>query len=274
MRIASLNTWGMRGDWQRRLPRMRAGFSALAADIVLLQETVLTEQVDQAREILGDGFQIAQQSDRERGRAGVPAGQGISTASRWPLGRIVEVDLHLTERTDDFACGCLITEILAPEPIGRVWVAHHFPDYQLDHERERRLQAAAVGRELERLVTQAPGHVVVGGDLDADPAADSIRFWTGRHVIDDVSVCYRSVWEARHSDRPPAETYSPANPLQTTAVDWPFRTIDHVFVRCGEHGPTMLVDGCMRIFDHGSDIVSDHFGVLVDLRPDRREHGD
>jgi hypothetical protein len=32
--------------------------------------------------------------------------------------------------------------------------------------------------------------------MDADEAADSMRFWTGRHVLGDLSVCYRSTWES------------------------------------------------------------------------------
>jgi hypothetical protein len=80
------------------------------------------------------------------------------------------VNFHVTGRTYDFACTCLVTEVLAAEPYGRVWVANHFPDYQLDHERERRLQSAAAARELESLVAEYPGHVIVAGDMDADDA--------------------------------------------------------------------------------------------------------
>lgn len=263
MRLVTVNTWATRGDWPRRRQLFQDGFRALDADIVTLQETVSTEQTDQAREMLGDAYHLAQQRDRESGRAGVPAGQGITTASKWPFGRIFEVDFHLTERTGDFACTCLITEVLAPEPYGRVWVANHFPDYQLNHERERRLQTVAAGRALESLVDEAPAHVIVAGDLDADPGADSIRFWTGRHVIDDVSVCYRSAWEATHPAEPLA-TYTPQNPHQVTP-DWPFRGIDHVFIRCGPSGPTLLIRNCQRIFDQGASTPSDHYGIAVDL---------
>ena len=69
-------------------------------------------------------------------------------------------------------------------------MANHLPDYQLDHERERRLQTVAVARVLEQVVSESLGHVILAGDMDADLAADSIRFLTGRHVIDDMSVCY------------------------------------------------------------------------------------
>lgn len=151
------------------------GLRALDPDIVTLQETVLTAEVDQAAEMLGDGYHLAQQQEREAGRAGVPAGQGITTASKWPFGRVFEIDFHVTGRTSDFACTCLVTEVLAPPPWGRVWVANHFPDYQFDHERERHLQAVAAARTLESLVEGSPGHVIVAEDMDADPAPSSTK---------------------------------------------------------------------------------------------------
>lgn len=121
-------------------------------------------------------------------------------------------DLHLTERTHDFACTCLITEVLAPEPFGRVWVANHFPDYQLD--------------------TNGTGDR--GRDMDADEAADRMRFWTGRHVLGDLSVCYRSAWEsARPGER--LMTFTPENP-NSVNPDWPFRGIGHTLIRCGDSG--------------------------------------
>jgi endonuclease/exonuclease/phosphatase family metal-dependent hydrolase len=60
MRVATLNTWGMCGDWQARLPVIRDGFRALAADIVVLQETILVAGTDQAADLLGPGCHLAQ----------------------------------------------------------------------------------------------------------------------------------------------------------------------------------------------------------------------
>lgn len=258
MRLATLNTWGTRGDWDARLPVLREGFSALDADIIVLQETILTNDFDQAAEMLGPGYQLAQQLERE------PDGQGITTASRWPLGHVSETDFHLTGRTHDFACTCLVTEVLAPAPFGRIWVANHFPDYQLDHEAERCLQSAAAARALEALAASAPGHVVVAGDMDADDLSDSMRFWTGRHVIGDLSVCYRSAWESVHPGEK-LETFTPENPYSVNA-DWPFRGIDHVLIRCGDSGgPSLAIRSCRRIFDHGRGVASDHYGLVVDL---------
>ena len=56
---------GMRGDWDSRLDRFRTGFRALQADIVTLQQTILTERVDQAFEMLGAGYRLAAQQQRE-----------------------------------------------------------------------------------------------------------------------------------------------------------------------------------------------------------------
>jgi hypothetical protein len=38
-------------------------------------------------------------------------------------------------------------------------------------------------------------------------------------------------------------------------------------VRCADHGPTLEVSGCERVFDDAVDGVwaSDHFGVVADL---------
>lgn len=257
MRFVTLNTWGMRGDWESRLSVFRDGFAALDADIVVLQETIRTEQLDQAREMLGASYHFAEQQHRETD------GQGITTASRWPFGTVSEVDFHVTDRTHEFACTALVTEVLAPEPLGRIWVANHFPDFQLDHERERRLQSVAAARRLEALVAASPGHVIVAGDMDAEPDADSLRFWTGRHVIDDLSVCYRSAWESTHPGERVA-TYVPENPLSVDP-DWPFRAIDHVLIRCGRSGPTLPIRECRRIFDHGRTSASDHYGLVVDF---------
>lgn len=259
MRIVTHNVWGMRGDWAARLPVFQDGYRQLDADILALQETIRTDDADQVTDMLGADYHLAHQRDRERD------GQGITTASRWPFGRVFEVDLHVTERTHDFAATCLVSEVLADEPYGRVWVANHFPDFQLSHERERALQAAKVARVLEDLVATAPGHVVVAGDLDADDASDSVRFWTGRHVVDDLSVCYRSAWESvRPRER--LATYVPENPLSVDP-DWPFRGIDHVLVRCDRHGPTLSIRGCDRVFDQATTSVSDHYGLAVDLEP-------
>ena len=108
VRIATLNTWGTRGNWTERRRVLSDGLLALDADLLTLQETIVDDGYDQAADVLDSRYQIIHQQDRETD------GQGITTASRWPVGEITELDINVTSRTGDFACASLITEILAP----------------------------------------------------------------------------------------------------------------------------------------------------------------
>lgn len=192
---------GMRGDWDARLPVVRDDFNRWLR-ISSRCKRRSSPDVDQAAQMLGSGYYLAQQQSREAD------GQGITTASRWPFGPGLR-DRPSPHRTHpQFRVHLPGDRKLGPEPFGRIWVANHFPDYQLAHERERRIQAVAVARQLEPLLVESPGHVIVAGDMDADDVSDSMRFWTGRHVIDYTSVCYRNVWEAAHPTEPLA-TYVP-----------------------------------------------------------------
>jgi endonuclease/exonuclease/phosphatase family metal-dependent hydrolase len=248
MRVATLNLWGTRGDWDRRRLLLIDGFRALDPALVAFQEAIVTPDYDQVRDILGDGFQIAHHTDRE------PDGQGISIASRLPLGDLYEVDLNLTPRTVDFACSTLIAEV------GDLLFVNHLPSWQLDFERERELQAVTAAVAVEQ--RRGDRHVVVCGDFDADPDAASVRFWTGRQSIEGASVCYRDAWESAHPGEP-GPTFTPENPL-VADPDWPFRRIDYILVRCGRHGgPSLPIRSCERIFD--SPPASDHYGLLAEV---------
>ncbi|WP_328475029.1 endonuclease/exonuclease/phosphatase family protein [Actinoplanes sp. NBC_00393] len=267
LRVATLNVWGTRGRWPERRSVLRAEFARLDADLISLQETIVAPErhtgaiVDQVREFLGPGYRLVHSSTRESD------GQGITIASRWPVGQVAELDLHVTARTHDFACTALLVEVLVPEPIGRVWMVNHFPDYQVDHEHERTLQALVVGRAVEDALTERPGHVVLAGDLDAEPQADSIRFLTGHHAVEGTSVCYRDAWRSTHAAavHPDGDTFSPDNP-NCADWDWPYRRIDYVLVRCGAHGgPTLRITTCVRTFDEPQTTISDHYGLVADL---------
>jgi hypothetical protein len=47
----------------------------------------------------------------------------------------------------------------------------------------------------------------------------------------------------------------------------PGRRIAYIFVRCGDHGTTLDVSACGRIFDGPIDGLwaSDHLGIVADL---------
>ncbi len=263
VRVVTLNLWGMSGAWAERQSVLINGLRELQPDLVAFQEPIKTDGYDQVIDLVGPGFHVVHHN---AGLVGDGDYHGASIASRWSLGEVREVDLNVTPRTAGFPCTTLIAEIRAPEPVGPLLFVNHLPSWQLNFEHERELQAVAAGRFIEELLGRRSMHVVLAGDFDADPEAASVRFWSGRQSLGGTSVCYRDAWESTHPGDP-GHTFTPHNPL-VTDWDWPFRRIDYIFVRCGDHGgPTLAVSSCARIFDEPIDGVwaSDHFGVVADL---------
>jgi len=223
---------------------------------------IRTDAHDQAADILGDGFHIANQERRRVDH------NGIAIASRWPIHAVHEVDLDVTPRTAPFFASALIAEIRVPGPIGPILFVNHLPEYQPAYEYERELQTVLVARRVEALIQEREMPVILAGDLDADAEAASIRFLLGRQSLHGISVCYRNAWDSAHPGEP-GDTFTPENGLMT-AWDWPFRRIDHIFVRYGEGGgPSLAIDSCERIFDAPVNGVwaSDHFGMMAELAP-------
>jgi endonuclease/exonuclease/phosphatase family metal-dependent hydrolase len=264
VRVATLNLWGQSGGWEERKEVLIGGFRQLQLHIVALQEVVKTDGYDQASDLLGPEFRVAHHGGRSED------GTGAAIASRWPLGELLEAELHVTPRVDP-ANGWIgrvaAAEVLAPDPVGPLLFVHHKPSWQRGFERERELQAVAA-RFVEELLGESGTHVVLAGDFDATPDSASVRFWQGRQSLGGASVCYRDAWESTHPGES-GHTFTPQNPL-VAGGEMPLelgRRIDYVMVRCEDHGPTLDVSSCEGIFDEPVEGVwaSDHFGVVADL---------
>ena len=206
MRVVIQNLWGIRGDWERRREVIAAGLRELAPDLVAFVEAIKTDEYDQAADLLGPEYHLFHAATRHGN------GDGAVLAARWELGERHELDLHVTPRTADFACTTLVAEVLAPQPYAPLLFANHAPSWQLQFERERELQAVAAARALEELAGGFDTHVVLAGDLTADPDAASVRFLTGRQSLEETSVCYRDAWESMHPGES-GETYMRTNAL-------------------------------------------------------------
>jgi endonuclease/exonuclease/phosphatase family metal-dependent hydrolase len=262
IRVLTLNIWNRWGDWPARREVLRAGLRELDPDVIALQETVVRDGVDQAAELLDERYHVLHSKNRDEG------GQGVTIASRWPIGASRELDLGVTERAraSDFVATTLLAVVDGPH---RLLFVNHFPHYQPALEHERELQAVAAVRAVEE-VAEPGDHVVVAGDMDADPDAASIRFLSGRQSLQGTSTCFVDAWAACHRGAATGgETFTTANGAMN-AEGWPFQRIDYVFVRCGDDGmPTLRIADCRRVFDRPVDGVwaSDHFGVFAVLEP-------
>jgi len=264
VRVATVNLFARHGDWPRRRHALQHALRALDADVLALQEAVVDSEGDTAEQLLGDGYDIVHQ---RQGLVGDGAHRGASVASRWPVRAVHEVDLHLTDRTHDYSCGTVLVEV--DSPVGPLLVGSHGSSWAWWAERERELQAVAVVRAVEdRVGDGRVRQVVLGGDFNAEPHTSSMRFLTGRRSLEGMSTAYRDAWESVHGDAP-GHTFDPRNPL--TAVDEPGldrgRRIDHLLVRCGDHGPTLrIADARLAVHEPVDGVQpSDHYGVVADL---------
>jgi len=269
VRVLTFNLLGNGPDWADRSRVIEAGIRALPPDLVAFNECVVRgrpgEGIDQAREVLGDGFEIVHARSRE------PNDQSACIASRWPIRQVHELDQHVSDRVGTFPAVTMAAEVDAPAPFGRLTFANHMPSWQVDFERERELQAIGAARLLDGLAPDRADHVILAGDLNVDPDAASVRFLCGRQSLDGMGVCYRDAWASARPGEA-GDTFTSDNP---TLYDWDFpsRRIDYVLVRCGVHGgPTLEILGCRRIFDEPVDGIwaSDHFGVFAELGIPRR----
>src|SRR3954451_17657346 len=81
IRVATVNLFARHGDWERRRPVLRQRLRELDADVLALQEAVVDDDGDTARDLLGDGYEIVHQ---QQGLVGDGSHHGASVASRWP----------------------------------------------------------------------------------------------------------------------------------------------------------------------------------------------
>ena len=170
---------GLQGAWDERWAVLADGLRGLRPDVVSFQEAIVGDGYDHIADLLGPGYHVAHQAI---GLVG-DGNHGASIASRWPLGDVREADLHLTLRTGDYPCGTLAAEVLVPEPVGSLLFVAHGPSHQLGYEFQRERQSLAAARLVEGLVGRlGTRHVVVAGDFNADPDADSVAFWRGRGI--------------------------------------------------------------------------------------------
>ena len=269
LRVATLNLWQRYGDWAARREVLIDIFRTIKPHVVGFAESIATEDYDQTRDLLGPEFDVRTSHKR------TSDGMGISIASRCPIGEVQEVDLQVSPRTVGFPCATLIARIIAPEPFGEFLFVNHFPNWQLHLEYERELQSIVAAQIIEKRAIEADQQVVMVGDFDADPTAASIRFWSGRQSLGNISVCYRDAWESTHGTDP-GPTFTPSNPLVREQVvrgtkpfrDWPFQRVDYVFVRLGAHGGRAFdILNCERILheQQNGTWASDHFGLVADL---------
>ena len=262
LRLYTHNVYARRADWPARRRVLTEGIARLDPDVILFQEEVFTSDYDQTVDLVGSDRHIVHSKGRSEAE-----GSGISIASRWPVLAAEEIDLTVGgPPIDEYAWAALLVTVDAP--LGPLLIVNHFPDAAADRESERERQAVLIAHRIAELAGPEDLPTILGGDLDAEPDAASLRFFRGRQSLNGESVAFVRAWDAVHPNEP-CRTLDPGNGLvASTLAGWPYRQIDHILIRCGRDGrSTLVVEACERAFDEPRDGVwaSDHSGLVADL---------
>lgn len=200
---------------------------------------------------------------------------GTYVLTRWPTLRRVSFPFSYTETGS--AAGALIEK----EGQRFLVVSAHLA-WGSGREAARLSQAMEMDRIIGEHASLEPFRTggnqvvgVIGGDLNAEPAAASMRYLTGLGVENGISTLWTDAWCRGEGA---GVTSSAKNPLAArTAMssagiehveDLPERRIDYLLVRGYAYGRTGAPvrtelfgtpegDGC---------VVSDHYGLMTDLR--------
>jgi endonuclease/exonuclease/phosphatase family metal-dependent hydrolase len=268
LRVLTLNVWNLEGPSDRQA-RMVDGVAALEPDLVALQEVRRTAGHDQLAAIVEACGLEAGYHQLDVLDAGPEAARaGTALASRWAPTGVEGVVLAPGE--GDGRCALAATVPL-PTGVDLLFMAVK-PSWRLDAEARRVAEARAIVALEARLRRPAP--TIVAGDFDAAPDSDSLRYLTGRAVVDGHSVRFHDAWEVG-GDGGPGHTWTSANPLAVPGVEELVgqsphgRRIDYVLVGSRDAHPRVAgrVRRCEVVL--AAPAVSDHYGVLAEIEIER-----
>ena len=258
VRIVTWNVWGRYGEWRERQAALEAALERGQPDVVCLVESWSADGSTQAERVagrLGLSHSLFTGDWQEDGWT-----SGIGVASRWAITRHEERSLP---GDGDGPGTVLFAEIDGPRGALQVFVT--MLDYPLHASARRQAQV----RQLCEFVEDAssPRHVtVVCGDFNAGPASDEIRMLTGSAAVPVPGLVFYDAWEVA-GDGSPGITWSNRNPLAAIGR-YPDRRFDYIlsaWPRAGAAGhPTHCA--LLGVADDDRLQVSDHYGVLADLR--------
>jgi endonuclease/exonuclease/phosphatase family metal-dependent hydrolase len=282
VRVLTMNIWNRSGPWDKRLPALRTGLAALAADVVVLQEVLRLDsgaisQLDALAEGLYPHQAYAPAWTIDSG-SGFTMGNAV--LSRFPM--IEREQVLLPNPRQHEARSLLYT--LCETPHGQMPVLATHLDWQLELSAVRCQQVVFIVEQMEAWLGRAAQRAgarllpaVLAGDFNAEPASDEIRFLRGYHALPSSSAganggalrgaYFNDCYAFCGGDERTGATFSCTNPYAATECE-PERRIDYIFVRPAGRSRRGLPLRSWRCLDQPIDGVfpSDHFGVAADIQ--------
>jgi endonuclease/exonuclease/phosphatase family metal-dependent hydrolase len=258
LRVVTWNVWGRYGDIDAREAGIEDTLARVNPDIVCLVESWATDdeqQVDRVAARLG-----LEHAWFVGGRDGGGWTSGAGIVSRWP---IVE---HESRPLGNHDIGMVLFAAI-DGPRGRVQVFVVMLDWPLHASTVRQDQVRELGVCIAELARRRHP-IVVCGDFNAGPDADELRMLTGRSETVQPGLVFYDAWEIA-GDGSPGHTWSNANSLAAIGL-YPDRRFDYVLSAWPQLGGVGHPTHCEILgrVERGSGApeLSDHYGVLADLR--------
>jgi endonuclease/exonuclease/phosphatase family metal-dependent hydrolase len=266
MRIATLNLWGAHAPLERRLAAAAHGLRALELDALLVQEVRAGSDVantaDQLAALLGGDWRAAYVA-AARGDAGAfgpgsAAGEeGLAILAPGPIADVRAVRLPAGRQGAE--------RLLLSARVGAIWAHTTHLNWRLGDGLAREAQVVAASEAARAC---GDGVHVLGGDFNAAPDCDEIRFLLGRHTL----AGRREVWQDAFARARPGErgdTFARRNPMTDELAHLERdRRIDYLFISPEQRGGRgRVVDARVILDAPDPDGVwaSDHFGVLAEI---------
>jgi endonuclease/exonuclease/phosphatase family metal-dependent hydrolase len=260
VRVVAWNVWGRYGsDYDRRQGALEAALKAVEPDLICLVEAWRQGESSQPEQ-LAEGLGLPhhhfvgdwQQNDWV---------SGIGLVSRWPMS---EPHRRALPSEDGSGTGQAI-HVTVDGKRGPLQLFAAFLDYPLHASATRQAQV----KQLVQFVQEVGSRrhpVIVCGDFNAGPDSDEIRMLTGRSSVASPGMVFYDSWEVA-GDGTPGYTWSNRNPLAAIGL-YPDRRFDYIFSAWPRRGGVghPVHAALLGISSPGADQISDHYGLLADLR--------
>jgi endonuclease/exonuclease/phosphatase family metal-dependent hydrolase len=280
-RVVTLNFWGTEAPLDRRLELATRQLTALAPDVVCLQEVRPLD--GRSGRTTADVIGLALGMHVTYGVAmswpdgafgpGRPGGQeGLAILARWPVRarRVLRLpEIRSTEAR-------ILLSVQLDTPAGPIWFHTTHLHYRLDDGMARAAQVIAIDDALRACGrgNDDPPQVLCG-DFNATVESDEMRFLRGLCAMAGRRTHFQDAWLRVHGDVVDARgvTWSSENehtrPLRSLDID---RRIDYVLVTSRKKDGRGTVRGCEVVLTEragdGADAIcaSDHYGVMADVQ--------
>ena len=260
--VLTLNIWNDDGPWPERAELIRAWIDELDPDLIGFQEVLVGEGRDQARELVGDRYEIAFGRAIDFWRnSGLAFGNAV--ASRWGIEERESV--ALPDAGDGERRVALWTSIASP--LGPVTFTSTHLNYRAHHGWVRERQVVALAELVWQRRPRGGFPPILVGDFNAPVTAAEIRYMSGLQSLDGRSVHLRDAW-VEAGGGGDGLTWTNRNDYARPWLE-PERRLDYVFVGPPERPSGVgRVESCRLVCNEPRDGVwpSDHFGVYCELR--------